>query len=138
MTNLREMLDEIKKISSIVENKGLNGECEARFNYFGDEIHISVEANEPWQMNDGYWSTCKSFGGKLEELDSLLRDALVFAYNVPNEEDRAIELMIRKLNEMADSLPKGSCDIAMNAWEGIFIMLKDRACHLANNALPRN
>lgn len=132
--------DEIEAIEKILDEKGLEGgdtTCYARFNYYGDEIIITVSASEPWHADDGYWHTEKDFGGKVEDVLFLLKDATEFAYSIPNEEDRVIELMVRRLNQMADSLPKGQSDIAVNAWKNVFNMMKDRAVSISNNALPR-
>lgn len=133
--NTQEFHERLKKIENMIESKGVSGEACCRINWFGDELRVSVVAQEEYDTN-GYWRREKSFCGEAHEAERLLSEAEAWAYVVPTEEDRAIELMIQKLNEIADKLPKGGSDIAVKAWGEVHAMLMARARSLAKNGLP--
>lgn len=133
--NIQDFHERLKKIETMIESKGVSGEAYLFINWLGDEIRLTVVASEPWDEN-GHWKREKHFDGKNHEAERLLSEAEAWAYVVPGEEDRTIELMIQKLNEIADKLPKGSSAIAMRAWEEVHNMLMARAGSLAKNGLP--
>ncbi len=133
--NIEEFYNELTSIQKIVESKGLEGGTYAHVNWLGDEIRVTVEAHETWSAS-GFWKKEKHFDGGRTAERKLLDEATTWAYSLPNEEDRVIELMIQKLNELADRLPKGTSEIAMAAWEEIFNMLKTRAESVSKNGLP--
>ncbi len=134
--NVEEFYDELRSIQEIVESKDISGEVYAHINWIGDEIRITVEAKEAWQADDAYWHREKSFDGGRTSGEKILNEAREWAYSLPNKEDRVIELMIQKLNQIADKLPKGTSEIAMAAWQEIFNMMKKKAESISKNGLP--
>jgi len=134
--NVEKIYNELKNIQEIVGSKGIEGDAYAHINWIGDEFRVTVEAKEPWQADDAYWHREKSFGGERTSEEKILNEAREWAYAIPNEEDRVIELMIQKLNQIADKLPKGASEIAMAAWGEIFNMMKKKAESISKNGLP--
>ncbi len=134
--NIEEFYNELTSIQEVVKSKGLNGEAFAYINWLGDEIRVTVKAGEDWAADNDYWHKEKHFDGGRTAERKLLDEAMTWAYSLPNEEDRVIEFMIQKLNELADKLPKGTSEIAMAAWEEIFNMLKKRAESISKSGLP--
>ncbi len=134
--NIEEFYNRLTSIQEIVESKGLSGETYAHINWIGDEVRVTVVASDAWEADGNYWHKEKSFDGGRTSEEKILDEAATWAYSLPNEEDRVIELMIQKLNELADKLPKGTSEIAMAAWEEIFNMLKTRAESISKNGLP--
>lgn len=132
---VEEFHDELKKITMIIRSKGLGGEAIGHVNYIGDEIDLRVNASEDYDKN-GYWSRGNNFIGAKADTTKLLTQAQSWAYNLPNEEDRAIEFMIQQLNLLVEKLPKGHGAAASQAWEEIGKMLLARAASLAKSGLP--
>lgn len=133
--NIEEFYSELVSVQKIVESKGLIGRADGHVNWFGSKLEVRVVAREE-SSNKDYWRREKSFKGPIISVKGLLEEAASWAYSIPNEEDRVIELMIQKLNQIADELPKGTSEIAMVAWEEIFNMLKKRAESISKNGLP--
>jgi hypothetical protein len=132
---LEELVERLKKIETIVESKGLEPDVKGYVNWFGDDLDIAVRASEPFDAN-GYWSSERSFKGSSSEAEDLLRQAHNWTYTLPGEEDRAVEVMIKKLTEVMSKLPTGNTDITRAAWEGIREMLRSKVKRLAENSLP--
>jgi len=133
--DITELYDECRQIEQIIEQRGLIAHCRAGIHAFGDELCIDVSAREEIHEN-GYWSSERSFAGRKDEAERLVREAGEWASQIPGEEDRAVEMMIKKLNELASKLPKGHGEIAQTAWSEIHRMLMAKADTLALNGLP--
>lgn len=132
---LRQFYTELQEIESIVRRKGLNAAARGHVNWFGDEVSVEITAAEPFD-DKGHWSRTREFVGTPQEMTTVLRDAYDWSHALPEAEDRAIELMIQKLNKLAGELPKGSTDIARAAWAEVHAMLIGKAKRLAENGLP--
>jgi hypothetical protein len=133
--NITEFHAAVVRIEGMVESKGLHGYTAGHVNWFGDQVSISVRAHE--SVDDkGYWKSEREFTGAIEDAATFVREAQQWVYALPNAEDRAIELMIQKLNKLAGELPKGSTDIAQAAWGEVHTMLMAKAESLAKNGLP--
>jgi len=130
-----ELYSGLKRIEASIESRGLRANVRAHFNWCGDPISIGVEAKESADAN-GAWSSERRFRGTTNEVHRLLDDASSWVSKLPGAEDRALELMIRKLNELAGQLPKGSGELAQAAWREIHNMLTAKAEQLAKNGLP--
>lgn len=125
-----------KSIEQIIKSKNLNADCYFAVNFVGTPFHLNVSASEPYDAN-GYWRREKTFRSEnATDIPDLFTKAREWAYGVPNEDDRAIELAIQRLNELADALPKGHTSSAASAWQQIHTLLKDKAAGLAHNGLP--
>lgn len=122
------------QMTAEIEARGLHGYAQCQLNWFGTEIQIDVTAREDVDPN-GYWQSEKSFKSRIDDADEALTDARAWIAGLPDQEARAIELMVRKLNELADKLPKGGNDIARTAWEEIGRMLLARADRISKNGL---
>lgn len=133
--DLREFHRELKEIEQDIEARGLNATVEARINYCGDQIAITVGANEPYDAN-GYWSSSRDFDATPGAADMALEEARSWVMGLPSAEDRAIEMMLKKLNLLAEQLPKGGNEIAQVVWAEIHKMLMAKADQLAKNGLP--
>lgn len=130
-----EIYDELNAIESIIRTKDVMATAYASFNAGGDAVSVHVVATEPYDAN-GYWHRSKTLSGEVGEIADLLTKARDWAYALPNPEDRAIELMIQKLTEMSDKLPKGGTDIASEAWREVHKMLRAKAESISKNGLP--
>jgi hypothetical protein len=126
---------ELQDLERIIRDKGLKPTVHGFFFWIGDEIAIQVTAAETYDEK-GYWHSERHFGGKLGDVADLLRNAFEFVHALPGAEDRAIELMVQKLNKLASELPKGSTDIAAAAWKEVHTMLVSKAERIAKNGLP--
>jgi len=133
--DLQAFYQNLVELESVIKSKGLRATATGHVAWFGDEMTVRVAASEPVDEK-GYWKSERDFVGALSETDTLLRNAFSWAHAVPNAEDRAIELMVQKLNKLAGELPKGSTDIARAAWAEIHAMLVNKAERLAKNGLP--
>lgn len=133
--NVEQLHDELSAITKAIHARGLDGHAHAHINWFGDEFLIEVGANEPFDAN-GHWTAAQSFSGKPSEATDLISRAHAWAGAIPSEEDRACELIIRKLTEFADKLPEGNSEIAQAAFVEIHKMLIAKAERLSKNGLP--
>lgn len=132
---LAEFYQNIVELESVIESKGLRATATGHVNWVGDQVSVALVAAEPFD-DKGYWHSEKTIDGTLEDAGETLRKAFEWAHALPNEEDRAIELMIQKLNKLAGELPKGSTDIAQAAWKEVHAMLVNKAERIAKNGLP--
>lgn len=134
-TTMQDFHDAIVNIQDIITSKDINGMVSGYVNYIGDELEIKLTASEAYNSN-GYWSREIRISGLKTEASELLVKAEAWAYNLPNEDDRAIEFMVQRLNKLVDKLPRGHGLSAVKAWEEISKMLLDRAEHLSKHGLP--
>lgn len=134
-TTITEFHDELIKIEEIIKSKGLEGAAAGHINWIGDEVEIRLRANEKFDVN-GYWSRESGFVERKGEELVLLAKAGAWAYNLPNEEGRAIEFMLQELNKLAEKLPKGHGEIAARAWEEVSGMILAHAESIASHGLP--
>lgn len=133
--DISELHDECRQIEQIIKSRALRAECYVRMNQYGEPLAVVVSAREAYDEK-GYWSSEREFTGETKDAARLIREARDWVAALPSEEDRAIELMIQKLNKLAGELPKGSNDIAQTAWAEIHRMLTAKAETLAKNGLP--
>lgn len=133
--DLKEFYSCIIELESIIKNKGLRPSVQGHFNWIGDEITITASAAEPYDEK-GYWHSERNFAGNLDQAEELLQSTTSWVHALPGTEDRAIELMVQKLNKLASELPKGSTDIAAAAWKEVHAMLVNKAERIAKNGLP--
>lgn len=131
--NLEQLHNELIKLETAIKSKGLTGEAHAHVNWFGSTYEIQVYAHEAYDKN-GYWKTEKSFEG--EDINDCFDRASAFVYALPLEEDRATEMLVRKLTELASELPKGGNEIMAEAWKDVHAMLIAKAERIAKNGLP--
>ena len=96
---ITELYSELKKIEAIIDARGLRAECVVRINWCGEELSFSVRANEPHE-EIGFWSNQREFTGHHDEAERILKEAHAWVAQLPDEEDRAIELMIRKITKL--------------------------------------
>lgn len=132
--DIKRLHDELLALTGMIRSRGLQGVAEGHINWFGDELQINVEAKERYDEN-GFWSSEKSFVGAPDDAPALLASARAWAASIPDEEQRAAELMIRKLNELADKLPKGGSDISSAAFEELGKLLLAKAGRISQNGL---
>ena len=133
--NLHELYSTLISLESVIKNKGLRPSVQAHFNWIGDEITITASAAEAYD-DKGHWHSERNFEGKLTQAEELLQSTTSWVHALPGAEDRAIELMVQKLNKLASELPKGSTDIAAAAWKEVHAMLVNKAERIAKNGLP--
>ena len=133
--DLTKFYSELQDLERIIRDKGLKPTVHGFVCWLGDEVVVSVTAAETYDEK-GYWHSERGFGGKLGDVADLLRSAFEFVHALPSAEDRAIELMVQKLNKLASELPKGSTDIAAAAWKEVHAMLVNKAERIAKNGLP--
>ncbi len=131
----QDIHDKVKDIEEIIESKNLRGSVSAYIHWCGDEFDVRLSASEGYDSN-GYWSRETNLSGTCAEAELLLAKATTWAYNIPNEEDRAIEFMIQQLNKLVEKLPKGSTQAAVEAWDEVRKMILARAESLAQSGLP--
>ena len=99
---MQDFYDAIVNIQAIITSKDINGTVSGYVNYIGDELEIKLTASEAYDSN-GYWSKEIRFSGLKTEASKLLVKAEAWAYNLPNEDDRAIEFMIQQLNKLIEN-----------------------------------
>ena len=134
--SLTDFYEELKVLEDSIKLHGLNPEVYAHINWVGDAISIKCKASEPYKVDDGYWHGEKNLYGTIEEVPVLLSQARQWCNKLPSEEDRAIEIMVRKLTQIADSLPEGSSDVARAMWMEIKHMILGKAERISKNGLP--
>lgn len=132
---LQEFYSGLMNLEARIHELGLHGSVVGRMNWYGDSVNIEVTGREPIDAN-GNWTRTRRFSGAPSECERLITEAEEWIAAIPSPEDRAIDTMIKKLNQLAESLPKGGNDIARAAWEEIHKMLIAKAEQLARNGLP--
>lgn len=133
--DIEQFHESLAALTALIKQRGLNGDAHAYVNWLGDELRVVVEARENADAN-GRWSAERNFNGTPSEATDLIAQARAWIAALPSEEDRAIELIVRKLNEMAALLPKGHTDVTAAAWAEIYQILKSKADRIAKNGLP--
>lgn len=132
---IEELHRSLERLEGQIRAKGLQPEARAYVNWIGCEVQIHVVASERFDEK-GFWQTSRSFEGDSTEIDRIVREANEWVAVLPNEEDRAIEFLIQKINKLAGELPKGGTEIAQMAWQEIHRMLIAKAEQIAKNGLP--
>ena len=133
--DIQELHDQVVALQETIDSKNLQGRVSAHVNWVGDEFEVRLSASEEYDSN-GYWKREIDFPGNCTDAELLLAKATSWAYNLPNEEDRAIEFMIQQLNKVVEKLPKGNTEASARAWSEITKMLMDRAEQLGQTGLP--
>ena len=126
---------ELVAITKAIRARGLQGDAHAYVNWLGSEMEIEVTAHEPYDAK-GSWKSGKSFTGNPANAETMIANAHAWVNDLPGEEDRACELIIRKLTEFTDNLPSGHSDVAQAAFAEIHKMLVAKAERLSKNGLP--
>lgn len=126
---------ELVGITKAIRARSLQGDACAHINWVGDELEIAVSAQEPFDAK-GHWKLGRSFTGEPTDAAAMIADANAWVNALPDEEDRACELIIRKLTEFADNLPNGNSDVSQAAFVEIHKMLIAKAERLSKNGLP--
>ena len=133
--DIKELHAAMDEITQSLRVRGLKGNAHCFVNWLGEEVRVGIDAREGPDIEKD-WHASKNFVGSPDDIDSLVEQARAWAAQLPDADDRAAELMARKLNEMAGKLPDGNTDIARAAWAEIHRMLISKAERIARNGLP--
>ena len=131
---LDRFYSELMRVEALITERGLDATVSADVHWVGTPLSIRVRASESFDA-EGYWSNERRFEGEPDDAPRLIREAQTWVMSLPPAEDRAIEVMIRKLNEIVGKLPKGNTEVAQGAWSEIRKMILAKADQLAKNGL---
>lgn len=137
------ILADLKKIESILKNKGLHAEVAFCLNYVGSDTWLKIEARETerWKgpastFSETLWD--RSFVREnVEDLEETLIEANAWAYSLPDEVERAAEMQLRVIHKLIDSLPAGNSEIAVKLFGQLADVLRAEADRVSHNVLPR-
>lgn len=125
----------IVRLEKMAKTKVPVAEVVCRMNWVGEQLSITVHVAERGDANST-WSREKEFTGEPNEAERVVREVELFVYNIPDERERAIEMLTHHLTEIAAKLPKSDNDIAAKAWAEIHNLLMEKVKSISKNGLP--
>lgn len=138
--NIKTFYDELKLMEVSLKGRELSeARVEAHFNWFGDEVHIAINAydgrtyDKKWELRDGI---CR---GKIENVEDVLMSAKKKVAAVPSKDERQLQMMIQQLSKLAATAESASAEGSFEmreAWDLYAKYLRKQADYISKNGLP--
>lgn len=135
--DIKELYNKLLELEVLAKEKGLRGKVSAHINWIGDEFEIRAEVTEDMEYHQNRWREERNLKGSPEEYDKMLGQIRTWINELPKEETRTREHVVKVIGELIDKLPPGGNGVAAKAFESLAMILREEAQRLAENGLPK-